>query len=63
VVAGLLRFLQLKTFQRLKRNSDLALSKVTAQVKMEAILSGSKFDSSKLPISKHHEVHMVVCNP
>ena len=39
---GSLGFLQLKIFQRLKRSSDAAQSKVTAHAQMEAILSGSK---------------------
>ena len=39
---GSLGFLQLKLFQRLKRSSDAAQSKVTVHVQMEAILSGSK---------------------
>jgi hypothetical protein len=47
--AGSLGFLQLKIFQRLKRSSDAAQSKVTAHVQMEAILSGSKSESTKSP--------------
>ena len=35
-------FLQLKIFQRLKRSSDAAQSKVTALAQTAAILSGSK---------------------
>jgi hypothetical protein len=37
VEAGSLGFLQLKIFQRLKRSSDAAQSKVTALARMEAI--------------------------
>ena len=40
--AGSLGFLQLKIFQRLKRSSDAAQSKVTAHAQTVAILSGSK---------------------
>jgi hypothetical protein len=47
--AGSLGFLQLKIFQRLKRSSDAAQSKVTARVQMEAILSGSKSELMKSP--------------
>ena len=47
--AGSLGFLQLKIFQRLKRSSDAAQSKVISHVQMEAILSGSKSESTKLP--------------
>jgi hypothetical protein len=46
---GLLGFLQLKIFQRLKRSLDEAQSKVTAHVQMEAILSGSKSELMKSP--------------
>jgi hypothetical protein len=46
--AGSLGFLQLKIFQRLKRSSDAAQSKVTAHFQMEAILSGSKSVLMKL---------------
>jgi hypothetical protein len=35
--AGSLGFLQLRIFHRLKRSSDVAQSKVTAHVQMEAI--------------------------
>ena len=48
--AGLLGFLQLKIFQRLKRSLVAVQSKVTAHVQMEAILSGSKSESMKSPI-------------
>jgi hypothetical protein len=46
---GSLGFLQLKIFQRLKRSSDAAQSKVTAQVQTVAILSGSKSELVKSP--------------
>ena len=48
VAVGSLGFLQLKLFQRLKRSSDAAQSKVTVHVQMEAILSGSKSELMKL---------------
>jgi hypothetical protein len=50
VEAGSLGFLQLKIFQRFKRSSDAARSKVTAHVQMEAILNGSKSELMKLQI-------------
>jgi TRAP-type uncharacterized transport system substrate-binding protein len=37
VAVGSLGFLQLRIFQRLKRSSDVAKSKATAHVQMEAI--------------------------
>ena len=48
--AGSLGFLQLKIFQRLKRSSDAAQSKVTAHVQTVLISSGSKSELMKLPI-------------
>ena len=48
--AGLLGFLQLKIFQRLKRSLDAVQLKVTAHVQMVAILSGSKSELMKLLI-------------
>ena len=50
VAAGLLGFLQLKIFHRLKRSLVAVQSKVIAHVQMEAILSGSKSELMKLLI-------------
>ena len=46
---GSLGFLQLKLFQRLKRSSDAAQSKVTAHVQTVLISSGSKSELMKSP--------------